>query len=177
MPNVVYIEQEPDCCCCASNIGLRIWASIVVVLNIVSVALQLGVNTTTVTLSALSIISALIVILAYGYLFYAVTARSPAHLQRCSIVLGLLVVLSIILAIVSVVATDWQAYADLLNKDSPTDANKVTAEMLRSSAWVFIGISVSFQVIFAGLFIGCIQQYKKWLIKMTSLGSNPDVSV
>jgi hypothetical protein len=163
-----FVEQEPNCCCCASNIGLRVWASIVVVLNIVSLFVQQS--------AVLNIVSSALVIVAYGYLFYAVSVKGPDHLQRCSILLGLLVVLSIVLSIVSVLVTNWQESADTLNKSRPVGSAPITADTLRSVAWISIGISVAVQAVFAALFIGCIQQYKTWLIKMARLGSNPDMA-
>lgn len=155
--DVVDIDEEPQCCCFMSHFGLRLYAVIVIVLNIVSLAFKRDLT--------FSIMSEVLAALAYVYMFFAITAKSPTHLRAAGIVLVLLVTSSILLMLIGVSMTDIDSQAQAANQARPAGSAPVSVDELRLIQWITVSVIVALQAGLAIIMSGFNQRYRAWLVR------------
>ena len=163
--DIVIVPEEPSCCCFPTSIGLRIWAVVVIALNIVAIVLQRNVT--------LYIVGGVLTCLSYAYMFYAITAKSQCHMKAAAIILALLVTISIVLSLIGAAVIDYQEVADAYNKTRPSDVKAVKATDLRFITWIAVGVSSALQAIFCSALLGCLRRYRRFIRRIQAL---PDTS-
>lgn len=144
------VDKEPMCFCCESNVGVRIWASIVIIVELIVVIMYIDFID--------SLIIGLINIAAYGYLFSAVSRKDPEQLKRSMFGIGSTWILQVIIGTIFTLSYDYDALSDAID-------NIFTASELKEAAVtdLVIEILVSFAVL--ALTVGFTHQYGQYLLR------------